>query len=139
MLLASLITAPIPGRSQAPDLMKMQAGMQEVQEEWDQIKAERMKERAVISDQIAQEEMDKAMNGPEHAAYRAAGNDPMAIAEMETRKRLEPLDAQWKEEDAALEAEMAVKMQKVMEETMGYPMAPPAGSPAGIAPVGPAN
>jgi hypothetical protein len=41
----------------------------------------------------------------------------MAVAEVESRKRLDALNAQWKIEDAALEAEMQADMQRAMAET----------------------
>ena len=98
--------APAPG---VPDFAKMQ----EMQAKWDAIKKKKREERRVIKQQIVEEEIAKAR------ANASPGVDPMSVADRAALKRLAPLEAQWKKEDQAREAEM------MQGGGPGMPPAPP--------------
>ena len=63
--------------------------------------------------------------------------DPVAAGEWAAKQRLEPLHAQWKQEDQALENQMRdemmnstgmgdmLKQQQEMEQKYAYPASPP--------------
>ena len=98
-----------------PEAAKMMESMLGMQDKYQRIKKERESERRAIVDAVAQEERERAMANA--ASLQSQGIDPMAVAEVESRKRLDALNAQWKIEDAALEAEMQADMQRAMAET----------------------
>jgi hypothetical protein len=105
-----------------PEAAKMMESMLGMQEKYERIKKERENERRAIVDAVAKEERDRAMANA--ASLQSQGIDPMSAAEVASRKRLDALYAQWKIEDAALEAEMQADMQRAMAEA-GL-VAPPA-------------
>jgi hypothetical protein len=74
--------------------------MMQAQQARDEKKKKKETERKAISKAIADEELAKAK------AEASAGNDPYAVAEVRTRKRMEPIYARWKQEDAAERAPM---------------------------------
>jgi hypothetical protein len=101
----------------------MLEGMQAVQDKYSRIKKEREDERRAVVDSIAEEELERARGNA--ASLQSQGIDPMSAAEVETRKRLEALNAQWNAEDAALDAQMQAEMQQAMAEAGLYvPSAP---------------
>ena len=82
-----------------------------------------------MTDKIYAEELAKAKNSPE---VTERFYDPYAVSEVEARKRLAPLSAQWKKEDRELEAAMQedmmnntsmgemYRMQQEMMKQYGY-------------------
>jgi nitrogen fixation/metabolism regulation signal transduction histidine kinase len=104
-----------------PEAAKMMESMLGMQDKYQRIKKERESERRAIVDAVAQEERERAMANA--ASLQSQGIDPMSVAEVESRKRLDALNAQWKIEDAKLEAEMQADMQRAMAET-GLPVPP---------------
>ena len=98
-----------------PEAAKMMESMLGMQDKYQRIKKERESERRAIVDAVAQEERERAMANA--ASLQSQGIDPMSVAEVESRKRLDALNAQWKIEDAKLEAEMQADMQRAMAET----------------------
>jgi hypothetical protein len=101
-----------------PEAAKMLQGMQAVQDKYSRIKNERESERRALVDSIAEEERERARSNA--ASLQSRGIDPMSAAEVETRKRLDALNAQWKAEDAELDAQMQVEMQRAMAEAGLY-------------------
>ncbi len=82
-------------------------GMQAVQEKHERLKQERKAERKATTDAIYAEELEKARNAPEAANPMY---DPYAAAEWAAKQRIEPLAAEWKQEDQALEQQMHQEM-----------------------------
>ena len=80
-----------PGAMGGLDVQKMM----QAQQARDEKKKKKEAERKAISKAIADEELAKAK------AEASAGNDPYAIAEVRTRKRMQPIYTRWKQEDAA--------------------------------------
>jgi hypothetical protein len=105
-----------------PEAAKMMESMLGMQDKYERIKKERESARRAIVDAVANEERERAMANA--ASLQSQGIDPMSAAEVATRKRLDALNAQWKIEDARLEAEMQADMQRAMAEA-GL-LAPPA-------------
>ena len=106
-----------------PEAAKMMESMLAVQQKYEGIKKNRESERRAVVDAVAKEERERAMANA--AALQTQGIDPMSAAEVATRKRLEPINADWKVEDAALDAQMQADMQRAMAEAGMYvPSAP---------------
>jgi hypothetical protein len=97
-----------------PGPAQMLASMQALQEKYAAMDQERSAERRAISEEIAREELDKAMANA--ASLTSQNIDPRAAAEVNARQRLAPIYAQWEVEDAALEREKKADMEKVMAE-----------------------
>ena len=95
------------GLAQAPGMPNM-AAMQETQQKYDAMKAERKAERQQIEQQIVEEELAKAR------ANVTPGIDPMSVAERATKARMEPLKQQWQQEDAALDTQMQQEMMQML-------------------------
>lgn len=93
-----------PGALGGFDMQKMM----QAQQARDEKKKEKEAKRKAISKAIADEELAKAK------AETGTGSfiDPYAAAEMGTRKRMEPIYAKWKQEDAAERAPMEQKAQQ---------------------------
>jgi Spy/CpxP family protein refolding chaperone len=124
-LIAAVLSAALAD-AQAPDpneIMKqlgpgpaqMLESVQALQEKYARIEEDRKAERKAMSEKVAAEERDRAMANA--AALAGQNVDPMSAAEVNTRKRLEPLHEQWKAEDAALELEKQADMEKLMAES----------------------
>jgi Spy/CpxP family protein refolding chaperone len=124
-LIAAVLSAALAD-AQAPDpneIMKqlgpgpaqMLESMQALQEKYARIEEDRKAERKAMSEKVAAEERDRAMANA--AALAGQNVDPMSAAEVNTRKRMEPLYEQWKAEDAALELEKQADMEKLMAES----------------------
>lgn len=118
-LLAPAAHAQVPDQNEimeqlGPGPAQMIASMQALQKKYAAIDQERSAERRAISDEIAQEELDKAMANA--ASLTSQNIDPRAAAEVNTRERLASVYAQWEVEDAVLEREKKADMEKVMAE-----------------------
>jgi hypothetical protein len=82
-------------------------GMQELQIKYDNLKKEREQERKAVVDQIYEEELARAKK---EQAAQGPFYDPYAASEWAAKQRVEQLNAQWKKEDQALDAQMHEEM-----------------------------
>ena len=82
--------------------------MMQAQQARDEKKNEKKANRAAISKAIADEELAKAKAETKSGSL----SDPYTVAEVRTRKRMEPIYAKWKQEDAAERAPMEQKAQQ---------------------------
>lgn len=106
-----------------PEAAEMMGGMQQVQEKYAVIEAQRKAERKAIGDRVAQEELAEARANA--AALQSRGIDPGSAAEVATRERMAPYYEQWKAEDAELEAQKQADMQEAMSKAgLMIPMPP---------------
>jgi hypothetical protein len=120
-------------QAQAMQQMPFMSGMQELQAKYQKIKEERAQERKAITDAIYAEELARAKQQQAGDAFP----DPYAASEWAAKQRLEPLAAQWKQEDQELEQQMheemmnstgmgdLMKMQQEAMKNYGYPDPPP--------------
>ena len=116
-LLAATALAQAPTQEEimkylGPEAAEMTGGMQQVQERYAAIRAERKAERSTISNQVAEEELARAKSNA--ASLQARGVDPFSAAEVATRERMAPYYEQWQAEDAALKAQEHADMQEAM-------------------------
>jgi len=117
----ALVLAPAAGRAQAPpDPQRIMVEMQQLQQKYAAIEAEREAERASAREDLCAEELEKAQA---RAASVSGPYDPYAAADHACNQRLEALRAKWREEDAALEAAKREDLAGIMGG-FGMPVPP---------------